>query len=66
MVCRSLPFLQSSARSFGEDWADNWSLLDQAFRLQVSSVGKAFSIAILRLVDMKFDFTPNTAYRLQI
>jgi hypothetical protein len=63
MICRTLPFLQSSERSFGQGWADNWNLLDQAFRLQVSSVGKAFSIAILRLVDMKFDFTPNTAYR---
>lgn len=66
MFHRVFPYLQLKPRSFGEEWASKWELLDHAFCLQVKSLdemGKPIGKAFIRLIETKFAFTPDTAYR---
>ena len=66
MVLRSLPYLQLKARAFGDDWSDRWLLLDEAFRMQVESLGedgKPIGHIFSRMVDAKFAFDPEWHYK---
>jgi len=66
MVLRSTPYLQLEARAFGADWVEKWTLLDEAFRMQVESLagmGKKIGPVFLRMVDAKFAFDPETFYQ---
>lgn len=66
MTLRSLPFLQLKPRAFGDDWADRWTLLDTAFRMQnegLAEDGKPIGLIFSRMVDARFAFDPDCHYR---
>jgi hypothetical protein len=66
MLLRDLPNLQLEPRSFGEDWAKRWTLLDKALHLQVrglGDLGKRIAGAVTNAIEEKFCFSPDTHYR---
>jgi len=65
MLLRVLPFLQLEPGAFGAEWARKWGILDESFRFYVESLdrlGKPIGRALAALVDVKFAFSPDTAY----
>jgi len=65
MVLRSMPYLQLTARAFGDDWAERWKLLDDAFRMQVEGLGqlgKEIGHVVPRIMAAKFPFDPEWHY----
>jgi len=68
MVLRTLPFLQLAPRAFGEKWADDWTVLDESFRIDVEALGKLgkpikrIVAAVIKLLDEKLAFSPDCHY----
>jgi hypothetical protein len=65
MILKSMPFLQLSAQSFGNEWARKWHVLDNAFRFTIEELGKMdkkIAWAVLAMVDQKFHFSPEKTY----
>ncbi len=65
LLHRMLPYLQLKPRSFGPEWAERWSVLDDSFRIMVQglkdaekNIAKTFVI----FIDKKFPFSPDTFY----
>jgi hypothetical protein len=64
MILRVFPFLQLRPRGFGQEWASKWELLDEAFRIQsegLGDLGAPIGHAVIRFIDTKFPFSPDTA-----
>lgn len=70
ILLRSLAGLQLAPSAFGARWERRWSLLDDAFRIQVeglAEMGKLGAAAFIRMMDSKMVMRPNThAYRAQL
>jgi hypothetical protein len=66
ILLRTLPVLQLRSGSFGEGWAERWSVLDDSFRVSIQALadqGKDHFTAVISFVNQKFSFTPHvTAY----
>jgi len=60
-----MPYLQLSPNSFGLEWNEKWTLLDEAYSMQVqgfADLGKKIGDVFIRLIKSKFNFTPNDHY----
>jgi hypothetical protein len=62
MLLRTLPYLQFKPKSFGNEWAEKWHVLDISFQKGIKEIadqGKPFFLAIIKLITEKFQFFPN-------
>lgn len=67
MHLRLLPYLQKEQSSFGPDWARKWELIDAALRSSIQNLadqGKELFASIVRLVDIRFPFSPGETWYL--
>ena len=65
MILRVLPLLQLTKEEFGAEWAEQWLVLDDSFRLHVEDVWRLYKPifgAIVFMIDNKFAFTPASSY----
>lgn len=65
LILRTLPFLQLSPKTFGEEWAEKWQVLDDSFRQIVEGLrelDQKSAAAFIAFVDAKFSLSPDTAY----
>jgi hypothetical protein len=63
MLLRTFPFIQLKPGAFGDQWAARWHLLDAAFRAAsdaLADMGKPIGKSIVKLLDSKFPFVPET------
>lgn len=68
MVHRLLPAIQPPEAPLADDWREKWSVLDNAFKVSLTSMndecGKSFGIAVIEFVTSKFPFTAESAFPL--
>jgi hypothetical protein len=65
MILRLLPFLQLSPGAFGSSWASRWTVLNESFdfyQAGFEALGKPVGTAVRRLIENKFELTPNDTY----
>ena len=65
LITRLLPLLQLKPKSFGDEWAEKWHVLDDSFRVMVKgleSIGKGIATAFIHFVDTQFLFSPEHHY----
>lgn len=62
MLHRTLPFLQSNTKMFGEEWIKKWNLLDRSFQMEqqiVADAEKSIGIVFIEFMNLKFPFNPT-------
>ncbi len=65
LLTRTLPFLQLTENSFGDEWKTKYHILDESFRVMVQGLekmGKKIATAFIFFVDNKFSFPDNLYY----
>ena len=65
MILRTMPYLQLTARAFGEAWASRWTVLDESFRfmqLGLEKMGKPTASAVRELIDEALPHSPSSHY----
>jgi hypothetical protein len=65
-IVRTFPFLQLEPGSFGREWEQRLSILDDSFRIMVEALGKSgkkIGGAILILAEKKFSFPYDLHYQ---
>lgn len=64
MILRTFATLQLEKEDFGDEWAQKWQMLDDAFRIFVDALGKQgkqIAASVTELIEKSFNFSPKTS-----